>query len=55
MTDLSKFDPNAAGSPNHNIFSLPFTKEAARVIVLPVPLKLRLAMALVQPCSRTYI
>lgn len=37
MTDLSKFDPNAAGNPNHNIFSLPFTKEAARVIVLPVP------------------
>src|SRR5205085_8097749 len=37
MTDLSKFDPNAAGNPNNNIFGLPFTEEDARVILLPVP------------------
>ena len=37
MTDLSNFDPNAIGNPNNNIFSLPFPKEDARVIILPVP------------------
>jgi agmatinase len=37
MTDLSKFDQNAAGNPNNNIFSLPFTKEDATVVILPVP------------------
>lgn len=37
MTDLSLFDPNAAGNPNNNIFGLPFTEEDARVILLPVP------------------
>jgi agmatinase len=37
MTDLSKFDPNAAGNPDNNIFSLPFTKEEAKVIIMPVP------------------
>lgn len=37
MTDLSTFDPNAIGNPNNNIFSLPFPKEDARVIILPVP------------------
>jgi agmatinase len=37
MTDLTKFDPNAAGNPNNNIFGLPFTEEDARVILLPVP------------------
>jgi agmatinase len=37
MTDLSQFDPNAAGNPNNNIFGLPFTEEDARLIILPVP------------------
>lgn len=37
MTDLSLFDPNAAGNPNNNIFGLPFTEEDAKVILLPVP------------------
>jgi len=37
MTDLSLFNPNAAGNPNNNIFGLPFTEEDARVILLPVP------------------
>ena len=37
MLDLSKFDPNAAGNPNNNIFGLPFTEEDARLIILPVP------------------
>lgn len=37
MTDLSKFDPNAAGNPNNNIFSLPFTKEQAKLVIMPVP------------------
>lgn len=37
MTDLSLFNPNAAGNPNNNIFGLPFNEEDARVILLPVP------------------
>ncbi|MGG9972648.1 arginase family protein [Ferruginibacter sp. SUN002] len=37
MTDLSTFDPNAVSSPNNNIFGLPFTKEDAKLIILPVP------------------
>lgn len=37
MTDLSGFDPNAAGNPNNNIFGLPFSEEEASVILLPVP------------------
>ena len=37
MTDLSKFDPNAAGNPNNNIFGLPFTEEDAKLVLLPVP------------------
>src|SRR4051812_37344053 len=37
MTDLSKFDPNAASNPNNNIFGLPFTEEDARLVILPVP------------------
>ncbi len=37
MTDLSLFNPNAAGNPNNNIFGLPFTEEDAKVILLPVP------------------
>jgi len=37
MTDLSTFDPNAVSSPNNNIFGLPFTKEDAKLVILPVP------------------
>lgn len=37
MTDLSKFDINAIGNPNNNIFSLPFPEEDARLVILPVP------------------
>jgi agmatinase len=37
MTDLSLFDPNAAGNPNNNIFGLPFTEADARIVLLPVP------------------
>jgi agmatinase len=37
MTDLSQFDPNGAGNPNNNIFGLPFTEEAARLVIVPVP------------------
>ncbi|UEG48791.1 arginase family protein [Ferruginibacter lapsinanis] len=37
MTDLSLFDPNAVSNPNNNIFGLPFTKEDAKLIILPVP------------------
>ena len=37
MTDLSKFDANAVGNPNNNIFSLPFPEEDARLVILSVP------------------
>ena len=37
MTDLSKFDVNAVGNPDNNIFGLPFTEEESLVILLPVP------------------
>ena len=37
MTDLSKFDQNAVGNPNNNIFGLPFTEEDAKMVLLPVP------------------
>lgn len=37
MADLSQFDPNAVGNPNHNIFGLPFTEDEARLVILPVP------------------
>ena len=37
MTDLSNFDPNSVGNPNNNIFGLPFSEEAARLIILPIP------------------
>jgi agmatinase len=37
MTDLSKFDPNAAGNPNNTIFGLPFKEEDAQLVLLPVP------------------
>lgn len=31
------FDPDAAGAPGSGIFGLPFTREQARIILLPVP------------------
>src|SRR5258706_10664287 len=37
MVDLSKFDVNAVGNRNNNIFGLPFTEEESQVILLPVP------------------
>jgi agmatinase len=37
MTDLSQFDPNAVGNPNNNVFSLPFTEEDARLVIVPIP------------------
>jgi agmatinase len=37
MLDLSKFDPNAAGNPNNNVFGLPFTEDDASLVILPVP------------------
>ncbi len=37
MTDLSKFNPDAVGNPNNNIFNLPFAEEDARLVILPVP------------------
>ena len=37
MADLSKFDVNAVGNPDNNIFGLPFTEEESMVILLPVP------------------
>jgi agmatinase len=37
MADLSRFDPNAVGNPNNNIFGLPFTEQDARLVILPVP------------------
>lgn len=37
MTDLSQFDPNSVGNPNNNIFSLPFSQEDAKLVILPVP------------------
>ena len=37
MADISLFDPNLAGNPQNNIFSLPFTEDEAQVVLLPVP------------------
>lgn len=37
MEDISKFDPNSVGNPNNNIFGLPFTEDAANLIIVPVP------------------
>ena len=37
MIDISNFDPNAVGNPNHNIFGLPFTEEDAALVIVPVP------------------
>lgn len=37
MTDITNFDPNAAGNPQLNIFGLPFTEEESRLIIQPVP------------------
>ncbi len=37
MTDLSMFNPNAAGNPDNTIFGLPFSEEDAQVVLLPIP------------------
>lgn len=37
MVDLSKFDPNAPGDYNNNVFGLPFTEDDAQLVILPVP------------------
>lgn len=37
MTDLSKYDPNAASNPNNTIFGLPFSEEDAQLVILPIP------------------
>jgi agmatinase len=37
MVDLSKFDVNAVGNRNNNIFGLPFSEEDAQVVLLAVP------------------
>lgn len=37
MADLSLFDPNSPGLKSNNIFGLPFTEEAAELVILPVP------------------
>ena len=37
MQDLSNYDPNGVGNPDHNIFGLPTTEDDARLIILPVP------------------
>ena len=37
MTDLSNFDPNSVGNPNNNLFSLPFSEEEARLVIIPIP------------------
>ena len=37
MTDLSNFDPNSVGNPNNNLFSLPFSEEEARLVIVPIP------------------
>lgn len=37
MADLSKFDVNAAGNPNNNIFGLPFSEEESKLVLVPVP------------------
>jgi len=34
---LQSFDPNAPGLKNNNIFGLPFSEEAAEVILIPIP------------------
>lgn len=37
MIDINTFNPNAASNPLLNIFGLPFSKENAELIILPVP------------------
>lgn len=37
MPDLSNYDPNTVGNPDHNIFGLPTTEEDARLVIMPVP------------------
>ncbi|MCG7858199.1 agmatinase family protein [Flavihumibacter sediminis] len=35
--DLSQFDANSLGNPNHNLFGLPTSEEDARLVIVPVP------------------
>ena len=37
MGPTAQFDPDAAGKPGSGIFGLPFTREEARIVLLPVP------------------
>jgi len=37
MSDLSQFDSNKVGNPNNNIFSLPYSQDEAKLVILPVP------------------
>ena len=37
MADLDRFDANAAGNPQNNIFGLPFKEEDAQLVIVPVP------------------
>jgi agmatinase len=37
MADLANFDPNSVGLSSNNIFGLPFSREEASLILLPVP------------------
>lgn len=37
MTDLSKFDQNAAAGLSNNVFGLPFNEDDAALIIFPVP------------------
>jgi agmatinase len=37
MTDHLKFDPNAVGNTDNNIFGLPFSEDESQLIILPVP------------------
>jgi agmatinase len=37
MLDLTNYDPNSVGNPNHNIFGLPTTEESSRLVIVPVP------------------
>ncbi len=37
MVDFSNYDPNSVSNPNNNIFGLPTSEEAARLVIVPVP------------------
>lgn len=37
MTDLSNFNANSVGNPNNNIFGLPTTEAASKLVLLSVP------------------